>query len=332
MRRHADKILHAQSRHRRRARSATSARSDELTPEVFVEFRGITRALLRALAANPTLLDHLHHRAFEELVAQLLEKLGYEVELTPPAADRGVDIYARKSGESGPLFYVVECKRYRPDRRLGPDLVRMLAGVVWREGATKGILATTSTFTPGAYAEAAYFPDRLTLRDRDAILAWVRQTNRANASDGALDRLSRERRSRPQLRAKPSLGPTATVVPTQRARRRSALRYGSQATLKVDAWSRLSAKTVPPSSGGSHDRIGLAAGDRADERYGDKALARAGRDRRRGRGSRSPTSGSPARVLPRFRFHHFGPRGRLPLSTGSTTPLWGRTNPGGGGP
>ena len=42
-------------------------------------------------------------------------------------------------------------------------------GVVERTRATKGILATTTTFTPGAYAEAAELGHRLTLRDRDAI-------------------------------------------------------------------------------------------------------------------------------------------------------------------
>jgi hypothetical protein len=49
-------------------------------------------------------------------------------------------------------------------------------GLIERTRVTKGILATTTRFTPGAYAEAAELGHRLTLRDRDAIAAWVRKS------------------------------------------------------------------------------------------------------------------------------------------------------------
>jgi len=74
-------------------------------------------------------------------------------------------------------LYVVECKRFCPDRRIGPHLVRGLYGVVERERATRGILATTSFFTPGARVEAngdlAY---RLSLRDGKDMGDWIRAT------------------------------------------------------------------------------------------------------------------------------------------------------------
>ena len=91
-----------------------------------------------------------------------------------PSGDRGVDIYARRSNPLGPVLYVVECKRFSPERPVGPELVRALYGVVERERASRGILATTSFFTPGARIEAngdlAY---RLTLRDARDLGDWI---------------------------------------------------------------------------------------------------------------------------------------------------------------
>jgi restriction system protein len=139
-----------------------------------IDFRAASEALIRALAREPALLHRLHWRRFEELVAHLLERQGFEVELTPPSGDRGVDIYARRQGALGPTLYVVECKKYRLDRPVGPDLVRALYGVVERERASGGILATTSVFTAGARAEVegelAY---RMSLRDGDDIIGWA---------------------------------------------------------------------------------------------------------------------------------------------------------------
>jgi len=120
-------------------------------------------------------LLELHWRKFEELVAELLNRDGFDVELTPPSRDRGVDIYARRSERLGPVLYLVECKRFSPQRPIGPDLVRGLYGVVERERATRGILATTSFFTAGARLEAdgdlAY---RLSLKDATEMSNWIR--------------------------------------------------------------------------------------------------------------------------------------------------------------
>ena len=161
-------------------RAAVPAPSPEQLPDehrastAIGEFRTVSNDLLDALALDPSLLHHLHWRTFEELVAELLSRQGFDVYLTPPSADRGVDIYAKRSETHGPVLYVVECKRYDIDRAVGPELVRTLFGVVERERATRGILATTSVFTVGAREEAggdlAY---RLSLRDAHDIQSWI---------------------------------------------------------------------------------------------------------------------------------------------------------------
>jgi restriction endonuclease Mrr len=142
---------------------------------IVAAFRRLSDGLLHALADNPRLLYGLHWREFEELVADLLSREGLEVSLTPGSGDRGVDIYARHYGPMGATLYVVECKRYGPNRPVGPDLVRLLYGVVERERATKGLLVTSSYFTVEAEREAqeelAY---RLALRDGTAVSEWIK--------------------------------------------------------------------------------------------------------------------------------------------------------------
>lgn len=172
MERHRSKIWHARFRQYKRGRAPASGKP--AVENAFIEFRAVTQALINAIARDPELLDRVHHRAFEELVAELLDRQGFTVELTPPSGDRGVDIYARRVDEFGPSLYVVECKHH--EAPIGPDFVRMLYGVVERERATKGILAASTTFTPGALDEARTAQNRISLRDRDAIIAWVRRS------------------------------------------------------------------------------------------------------------------------------------------------------------
>jgi restriction endonuclease len=70
--------------------------------------------------------------------------------------------------------FLIECKRYAPSHKVGVELVRALYGVRMHEKATKGILATTSTFTRGA---KAFFNDHLwelEPRDFDGVVDWVK--------------------------------------------------------------------------------------------------------------------------------------------------------------
>ena len=129
--------------------------------------------LIAELARNPSLLYQLHWRRFEELIAELLARAGFDVELTSASRDRGVDIYAVRHGTFGSLLYVVECKRYAPRRGVSPGLVQQLYGVVEREKATQGLLATTSFFTKGAVSEHRDLQFRLHLRDYRAICDWL---------------------------------------------------------------------------------------------------------------------------------------------------------------
>lgn len=138
--------------------------------ELRFQIAEISEELIARLAAEPELLYRLSPRRFEELVAELYHRRGFETHLTPHSGDRGVDLYVVRHDELGASLSVVQCKRYRPGNRVGPGLVRELQGAMVGVGATAGVLLTTSFFTPGARALESQFRYQLSLQDYYALL------------------------------------------------------------------------------------------------------------------------------------------------------------------
>lgn len=132
--------------------------------------------VLRDLRDWPQGLLSLEPRKFEELIAELLSREGMEVQLTPTTHDGGRDILAFADTVAGRHLYLVECKRYRPDRPVQVGWVRSLYGVVEHERATAGILVTTSYFTRSAQRFADGLKHRISLKDYEELVAWLRNT------------------------------------------------------------------------------------------------------------------------------------------------------------
>lgn len=113
-------------------------------------------------------------RQFEELVAALLEPQGFKVRLTPPGRDGGVDIFAeRQSPLDAPELVIVQCKRNRPDRRVGEPVVKQLLTDVDIRDATRGLIATTSTFSKHAASLIKRFKYRLDGADQGRLQDWM---------------------------------------------------------------------------------------------------------------------------------------------------------------
>ena len=129
--------------------------------------------LMDALKTNPELLRDLPPRRFEEIVADILARQGYQVELTPASGDGGFDIYAAKSETLGRFLYLVECKRYTPPQKVGVRVVRELHGVVQAKGANAGIVVTTSYFTSRAQEFRHSLEHRMHLKDYIAVRHWI---------------------------------------------------------------------------------------------------------------------------------------------------------------
>jgi hypothetical protein len=93
-------------------------------------------------------ISHLSGHDFEDLVEQLVKKMGFVVEERKLTADGGIDIFAKNYE---PIFegtYVIQCKRYT--HKVGVSAVRDLYGAVHSKNANKGILITNSTFAKPA--------------------------------------------------------------------------------------------------------------------------------------------------------------------------------------
>lgn len=92
-------------------------------------------------------------RDFEFIIGLLFIRLGYEVIVTKRSQDGGIDIVLKKTTAGSIENSVVECKRY--SKNVGVKEVRSLLGVVERDGATRGLLVTTSSFTKNAISESS---------------------------------------------------------------------------------------------------------------------------------------------------------------------------------
>ena len=115
-------------------------------------------------------------RAFEELVASLIERMGYQVKLTPYQKDDGVDIFAVSRHGSRYIMTVIDCKRYAPSRPIDVGMIRTLAGVRDQHHAQVGMMVTTSRFTRDATnRQQERWPLELSLVDGKKLLAWLEE-------------------------------------------------------------------------------------------------------------------------------------------------------------
>ena len=93
---------------------------------------------------------------FEHLIRELFEKefsgRGAEVKITQASRDRGVDAVVFDPDPIHGGKYVIQAKRYT--HTVDVSSVRDLCAVVKKEGASRGILVTTSTYGADAYAFA----------------------------------------------------------------------------------------------------------------------------------------------------------------------------------
>jgi restriction system protein len=121
----------------------------------FIEAREVGSTL-----SQGTNLASISWDDFEHLVRELFEKeflsRGGEVKVTQSSSDGGVDAIAFDPDPISGGKIVIQAKRYT--RTVGVAAVRDLYGTVMNEGASRGILVTTSDYGPDAYRFASDKP------------------------------------------------------------------------------------------------------------------------------------------------------------------------------
>ena len=145
----------------------------ELITEIKPHIIHTNQALVERLQHQPDLLYQLPPRKFEELVADLLTNLGYDIELTPATHDGGKDILAQMNTPHGNMLCLVEVKKHRADRPVGVALIRQLYGTLVDADATSAMLVTTSSFTSDARLFQQRHQYKLALRDYGDVVQWI---------------------------------------------------------------------------------------------------------------------------------------------------------------
>lgn len=133
--------------------------------------------LYNSIISNPQLLTSLNWRTFERLLADILEKFEYEIELLKGTKDGGIDIIAIKNQTPfGLNRYLIQAKQWK--HKIGVEPVRSLIWAHNEYRATKSCLATTSVFTKGAWDLANKYKWQIELKDYDKILEWIKMANK----------------------------------------------------------------------------------------------------------------------------------------------------------
>jgi len=147
-----------------------------LIQKIETDFTKISEELTAHLLDDPNAMHQISPRKFEELVAYLMERHGYEVNLTQQSRDGGIDIFGLKSDGFGNILTIVDCKKYSPNNPVRIEAVRRMYGILQAENASHGMIATTSRFTPDAKKYASRFEYQLSLKNHSDILQWIQKT------------------------------------------------------------------------------------------------------------------------------------------------------------
>ena len=112
--------------------------------------------LLKSQKGLSSLLN-LSWRAFEEVIGEIYRGRGYHVsENTGPGADGGIDLVARKEGET----VLIQCKHWK-SKKIGVSTVREMFGLWNAERATEIHIVTCGNFTEEAKQFARGKPMKL---------------------------------------------------------------------------------------------------------------------------------------------------------------------------
>jgi restriction system protein len=122
--------------------------------------------ILSGLDERPNLME-LTPSEFESLITNLFEKMGLQTKLTQASRDGGIDCVAYDPRPVLGGKVVIQAKRYK--NTVGVSAVRDLFGAMHNEGATKGILVTTSGYGKASFDFASNKPLALTIHEKAEI-------------------------------------------------------------------------------------------------------------------------------------------------------------------
>lgn len=125
------------------------------------------------LSQNFADIDRMHWRKFEGFTAEFFSREGYRVVLGPGSNDDGVDlrVYPVDDQSDLPPLMIVQCKRQKA--KIEKAVVKSVYADVIHEGATSGLIVTTSTLAPGAETTRTARNYPVEAADRAKMKEWL---------------------------------------------------------------------------------------------------------------------------------------------------------------
>lgn len=134
-------------------------------PRIITDIRLVNQKILERINRDPYEMYNLSPRQFEIMCAELYEERGYKVILTQETRDGGKDLIILDDRDLGKFKVYGECKRYAPDNPVSVNVVKQLAGNIWADNVTAGVVMTSSYFSPDAKDFANKFKHQISLMD-----------------------------------------------------------------------------------------------------------------------------------------------------------------------
>ena len=141
--------------------------------EIKNDIKVVTHSLVDKVALRPEILQEITPRQFEELVCELFERKGYNVQLTKQTRDGGKDLIVLNNSVLGDLVIYAECKKKAPRHPVNVGLVRQLYGTVEADRVTAGIMVTNSYFLKDARRFQQTIKSRMNLIDYSELMKQI---------------------------------------------------------------------------------------------------------------------------------------------------------------
>lgn len=131
---------------------------------------------IQAVLDDPNSVYNMSPSGFEDMVAEIFQRKGFNVKITPRTRDGGKDIIASYNMGGIPCMIIIECKRYAPDRKVGVSVVRALHGTQMKEHYGKAVVVTSSSFSRDARKFANDLRDMVILVDFEELIEMLNDT------------------------------------------------------------------------------------------------------------------------------------------------------------
>ena len=158
-----------------------------ILPEANIQLIESWAEITKAISMDSSKMFELSWQKFEDLMAEILDSFGWDIEPLARTKDGGVDIVAtRLVGPDITFRMMVQCKKYGAENKVGVDTVKNVWATKWDSGFHQAMVATTSTFTSGASEAATKWG--FEMRDHDRILGYC--TDYYEKSRGAASQIA----------------------------------------------------------------------------------------------------------------------------------------------